>query len=58
MADDLNKRGPQDRTRINVNEAWEVRWWCSEIGCTEAELRNAVSMVGVMANNVRTYLGK
>lgn len=32
MADDLNKRGPADRARINVNEAWEVEWWCKQLG--------------------------
>lgn len=42
MPDDLSKRGPADRTRVNVNEAWEVRWWCQHLGVTEAQLRDAV----------------
>lgn len=56
MADDLKNRGPQDRSRVNVNEPWEVSYWTTEFRCTEAQLRAAVDEVGVMAMNVRTYL--
>jgi hypothetical protein len=56
MADDLSKRGPQDRSRVNVNEDWEVRWWCKEFGCTEAQLRAAVRAVGVSVAAVRKHL--
>lgn len=56
MSDDLSKRGPADRSRINVNEPWEVRYWCKEFGCTETQLREAVKKVGVSANAVRRHL--
>lgn len=58
MADDLSKRGPADRTRINVNESWEVKWWCQHLGVTEQQLRDAVKKVGVMVTDVRRHLGK
>jgi hypothetical protein len=58
MSDDLRNRGPADRTRINVNEQWEVDWWTKELGVTEAKLREAVRAVGVMVKDVRKYLGK
>jgi hypothetical protein len=29
MADDKSKRGPQDRSRINTAEDYEVRYWKS-----------------------------
>jgi hypothetical protein len=58
MADDLKDRGPRDRERVNVNEDWEVRHWCTAFGCTEAELRDAVGRVGVMATDVRRGLGQ
>lgn len=58
MADDLSNRGPQDRSRVNVNEAWEVRWWIKQFSCSEAELRAAVAAVGVMADKVGAYLKK
>ncbi len=56
MVDDLTNRGPQDRSRVNVNEDWEVRWWCREFGCTEQQLRDAVRKVGVSADAVRREL--
>ena len=49
MVDDLKNRGPQDRSRVNVNEPWEVRWWTGEFGCTEQQLRDAVREAGVSA---------
>lgn len=58
MTDDLKNRGPADRTRVNVNEAWERAYWCKEFGCTETQLRAAVVAVGVMAVNVRRHLSK
>jgi hypothetical protein len=42
MADDLNDRGPRDRSRINVNEEWELRYWTKELNCTADELRLAI----------------
>ena len=27
MSDDVRKRGPEDRSRINVNEPWELKYW-------------------------------
>lgn len=56
MADDLRNRGPQDRTRINVNEPWEVTYWTKELGCSESELRAAVKAVGVLVAAVRAEL--
>lgn len=58
MSDDLNNRGPRDRSRINVHEAWELRWWTEHLGVTETQLRNAVAQVGVMVADVRRHLGK
>jgi len=58
MADDLSKRGPADRSRVNIHEPWEVRWWCHEFACSEQQLRDAVREVGVMAADVRRKLGK
>ncbi|MCD0501261.1 DUF3606 domain-containing protein [Achromobacter sp. MY14] len=58
MSDDLNNRGPQDRSRINVNEPHELRYWTKELGVTEPQLRAAVQAVGVSVSAVRTHLGK
>lgn len=58
MSDDLKKRGPADRSRINIHEKWEVEYWTKELGCTEAQLRAAVAKVGVMTSAVRLELHK
>lgn len=33
MADDPSKRGTQDRNRISLSEAYEVRCWTKKIRC-------------------------
>ncbi|MCK6503966.1 DUF3606 domain-containing protein [Myxococcota bacterium] len=58
MPDDLSKRRPQDASRINLNQPYEVAWWCAEFGCTEAQLRAAVDIAGVGAEAVRAQLAK
>lgn len=56
MPDNPNLRGPQDDSRINVNQPHEVRYWTAHFGITEAVLRQAVAAVGVMVTNVREWL--
>lgn len=49
---------PKDRARVNVHEASERTYWCQKFGCSEAQLRNAVKMVGVTASKVRQQLAQ
>ena len=58
MADDLSKRRPQDETKVNVNEAWEVDFWCDKWKITKKQLSDAVKAVGVSAAAVAKHLGK
>lgn len=58
MSDNLKNRGPQDRERVNVNESWEVDWWCGKWNITKAQLHAAVRAVGVMTKDVAKHLGK
>jgi len=58
MSDNLQDRGPQDRSRINVNEEWELRYWTKELGLSPDELRKAVQEAGTSAKAVREHLGK
>lgn len=58
MADNLKDRGPQDRSRINVNESWELQYWTKELGVSEEQLRTAVETAGTSAEAVRKHLGK
>lgn len=58
MSDDLKNRGPQDRSRINVNEDHELRYWSKELAVSEDQLRAAVKAVGVSVEAVKKHLGK
>lgn len=58
MADDLTKRGPQDRSKINVHEAWELDWWTKALGVSAATLKQVVAEVGPSVAAVRKKLGK
>ncbi len=58
MTDDLSKRRPQDASKINVHEGWELEYWCKELGVSIAQLKDAVAKVGTSVSAVKTYFGK
>jgi len=58
MADDTTNRGPQDRSRINLSEDYEVRYWTKELGVSKDELARLVQQHGNSAEKVRQELGK
>ena len=58
MTDDLEKRGPQDRARVNVREEHELKWWTEKLGVSDEQLRRAVSEVGPSADKVAKFLNR
>ncbi|MCJ8498600.1 DUF3606 domain-containing protein [Chryseobacterium salipaludis] len=58
MSDDLNKRRPQDASKINVNESWELKYWSDKFGVTPLQLKAAVKAAGTSAAAVKKHLGK
>ena len=58
MSDDLRSRDGRDRTRINVNEEWELQYWSEKFGCSENDLRAAVNAVGTSADAVQNHLAR
>ena len=58
MSDDLNKRRPQDSSRINILESWELTWWSNHFGVTKEKLIAAVNAVGNSSTAVKLHLGK
>lgn len=48
MNADLSKRRPQDATKVNVNESWELDYWFKELGVTKERLKEAVKAVGIL----------
>jgi hypothetical protein len=56
MSDNTTLRGPRDRSRIDVNEDYELRYWSEKFGCSHDELKKAVAQVGDRAEEVENYL--
>jgi len=58
MPDNLSKRGQPDRSKIAMNEAFEVRYWTKHLGVSKEELQRAVDKVGNSAAAVKKELEK
>jgi len=58
MSDDTSKRGPQDASKINVHESWELNYWTKKFGVSAAKLEEAVKAVGPGVEKVKAHLGK
>lgn len=56
MSDDLTRRKPEDPTKINLGQQWEVDYWTKELGVSEAKLKQAVKAVGVKVTDVKKWL--
>jgi hypothetical protein len=56
MSDDLNKKGQQDRSRINMNEDHEVAYWTEKFNVSREELQRAVDQAGSSADAVAQVL--
>jgi hypothetical protein len=44
--------------RVNVDEEYELAYWCKKWGVTPQQLHDAVKKVGPIASKVREELGK
>ena len=56
MSDDTSKSHGQDRKRINVNQAYELRDWAKSMHTTPERVKEAVQAVGDRVDKVRQYL--
>ncbi len=54
--DSLTKREKPDRSKINMREAFEVKYWTHALGVSKEELKKAVDKVGNSAAAVRKQL--
>jgi Protein of unknown function (DUF3606) len=55
--DDLSKKGWQDRSKINMHEPFEVKYWTHHLGVSSEQLQKAVDKVGNSAATVMKELG-
>jgi hypothetical protein len=58
MADDPNKRRPEDARLISTNQTHEVQYWSQKFGISEEQLKEAVRTAGPMVEDVRRHLSK
>ncbi len=56
MSDHPGDFEPLDRGRVNAMDPVELQYWCRELKCTEAELKDAVAKVGAHVTAVRDQL--
>jgi len=56
MSDSTQDRGAPDRSRINLNQEHELRYWSKELGVDEETLKATVQRVGPLVNDVRSAL--
>lgn len=47
---------PLDPGRVNALDPFELQYWCTELHCTEDELKDAVAKVGEHITAVRQQL--
>ena len=58
MPDNLSKRSQPHRSKIAVNDAFELRYWRKHLGVSKEELQRAVDKVGNSAAAVKKQLEK
>ncbi|MGZ8203831.1 MAG: DUF3606 domain-containing protein [Burkholderiales bacterium] len=58
MSDDRTNRGQPDRSKINMEEDYEVKYWTRHFGVTREELQKIVDRVGNSAAAVAKEFGK
>ncbi len=56
MSDDLTKKRPQDATKINLGQQWEIDYWTRTLNTTVSKLKLAVQKVGTSVSDVKEYL--
>jgi hypothetical protein len=56
MADDKSKTRPQDASRVNIHERYEVEYWTKRFGVTPERLKEAVEKAGTSVNAVESEL--
>lgn len=54
--DDKKNVGNPDRSRINVNESYELQDWAKKFGVSTDEIKAAVKAVGTSAKDVEAHL--
>lgn len=54
--DDLTRKRPEDPTKININQQWEIDYWTKELSISETKLIALVNKVGPEVSKVKAEL--
>jgi len=57
VMDNLTRKDQRDRSKINMHEDFEVKYWTKELGVSKEQLQRAVDKVGNSAAAVRREIG-
>jgi uncharacterized protein DUF3606 len=58
MSNDRLNPGEPDRSRISLDEEYELRYWTTILGVSKEALNSAINAVGNESYKVRQYLAK
>ena len=56
--DNLKRRVPEDPTKINLNQQWEVEYWTKKLGISASKLSAIVAKVGIYVADVKKELSR
>lgn len=56
MPDNTNIRQPEDPTKINIRQPWEIAYWTKEFNVSKEKLIRTVKKVGPLVKNVKKEL--
>ena len=56
MTHDAHSFRPYDPSRVNAIDPVELRFWCTDLGCSERQLNDAISTVGDHVAAIREFL--
>ena len=52
MVDDTTKRQPEDSKRVNINQEYEIAYWCKKWAISKERLLKLVKEVGPMVADI------
>ena len=55
---DLANWGPANRSRVNVRDPMELKYWCKQLALSPEQLKRAAVLAGVMLTDIKTYLAR
>lgn len=58
MKERFHRRIPEDLSRVEIREQWQITFWTLELHTTQDRLTQAVRQSGHQVENVRAWLEK